>query len=431
MLLLPAAALAGPDGVDVTMPLVESTVRFLRTKALDPPSEADLLRAGVLRICGDDLSGAGCSIMGALPPKKGASGPEATRAWRQTMESALAAAALSVADFDKTVYQRYIMDAMVEALDDPASFYLLPSVYRKITTVPEAFTGFGLKVAPEKDSLRILAVHAGSPAYEAGLLHGERIVKVNGEDVIGVRRPIALAAIWGADGETVRLSVRRADGSLREARVVYRPWEFSPYSLERRGDFLVVRVRYFDGRIADDLRRELAGTCGGVVLDLRDASAGGDDEMVALADLFLGGGSIGAKRMRDEMGTRIWSAAPSTPGEQLEIPAIVLVNQGTSGLAEVLAMALRRHARALLVGRRTAGLDTQETLMPCRDGSAIQVTSTRLLGPDDGTLTGGVPPHVETARHGVLDLALDILELADGHRLDRLIDAAHRALAPR
>lgn len=387
-----------------------------------------MLRAGVLRVCGEDMSGPGCSIAGFRPPSEGTSGPDANRAWRHLLESALAAASMSDEGFDKTVFQRYIMDAMVESLGDPASFYILPSVYKKISSIPGDFVGFGMRVAPEKDSLKILAVHEGSPAWKAGLLHGEKIIRVNGEGVTGVRRPIALASIWGADGETLDLTVVRAGGATRDIRVTYEPWKFDAFSIERRGDVVVVTVKYFGQGVADAIGRELSGTSMGLVLDLRDAGGGDDGEMTAIADLLLGEGSVGEKQMRGDLGNRKWNAQAKSEGERLDLPLALVVNRGTSGLAEVLSLALRRHNRAVIVGGQTAGMDTMETIRPFQDGSAIQVTSTRLLGPDSATLADGVLPHVKTSRGAVIDLAVKILEVSRGHDMDSLLEAARRAV---
>ena len=345
VLMIPALTTAEPGGVNVTMPLVEKALRFLRNKALDPPPEATLLRAGVMRVCGKDLSAPGCKIPGLFPPKKGVSGPDANRAWRGILESALAAASLSQEDFDKTVFQRYVMDAMVEAMGDPSGFYILPSVYKKISSIPADFVGFGLRVYPTGDALEIIAVHKGSPAYDAGLLHGDRIIRINGKGVSGVRRPIALAALWGADGHKIQVSVTRMGGVTRDIKISYTPWSFTPFFIERHGDLISIHVRYFGKGLTKTVARELAGSCGGLVLDLRNAAAGGEDEMIALADLLLKGGSIGSKEMRGDLGSRKWKAKPGSPGESLDVPVAVVINGGTSGLAEIFASAIRKARR--------------------------------------------------------------------------------------
>jgi len=415
-------------GGEVAMPLVDQALRILESMALAPPPEGVLLKAGALRVCGADLSGPGCKGPGLPRPNASATGADAARQWRALLESALAAASAREGDaFDRVGFERYVADAMAEAVGDPGSFYLLPAVYRKIASIPGSFVGFGLTVVPEEDALVIAAVHQGSPAWDAGLNHGERITRVNGQGVTSYRRPMALAALWGADGEEVRLTVRRKGGAA-DVDLVYEPWSFTPFSTVRFGDIGVVRVRTFGPGLADEVRRQLQASCFGLVIDLRDAAGGGEDEMVALADLLLGGGSIGAKEMRDELGRRTWEAASGSPGERIDVPIAVAINGGTSGLAEVLAAALRAHGRAILVGRLTAGIDTMETLAPLREGSAIQVTSTRLFGPDRRSIADGVKPHVETDRVEVVDLAAQVVELSRSAAMDDLLAAARTAV---
>jgi carboxyl-terminal processing protease len=420
------------EGVDVTMPLVEQTLRFLRTTALDPPPDHVLLEAGARRVCGADLSAPGCLRPGMVRPRPGLAGAEANRAWREVLESALAAEALRQGkDFDRTAFQRYVMDAMVEALGDPASFYVLPAVYRKIAAIPSGFTGFGLRVTPTADGLLVTAVHEGSPAAAAGLVRGGRITEVGGRGVNGYLRPAALAAIWGADGERLRLREERG-GMTRDVEITYRPWEFEPFVAERRGRVLVVRVRFFGGGLAERLRREINGPCDpvGIVLDLRDASGGDEDEMCALGGLLLGAGPLGSREMREELGNRVWTAGDEVSGARPDLPLAVVIGPGTAGLAEVLASALRAPSRAILLGAASAGRDTLETLRPFPDGSAVQLTSTRLRGPGGASLADGVLPHVATGRAAIVDLAACIVEDARGDRsLETLLDAARRAVA--
>jgi C-terminal peptidase prc len=429
-LLAPVPATADdPAGIDVRLPLVEQALRFVRTRALDPPPDADLLRAGAIRVCGGDLSAPGCAAPGLEAPQTDDKSPRAAMAWRQVLESALAAQTIRQGDgFDKTAFERFVIDAMVAALDDPSSFYIAPAVYRQIASIPSGFAGFGLNVIPQASCLKVAAVHHGSPASQAGFRGNERIVQVNGSPVTGYHRPAALAAIWGASGEQIELAVERSSGTTQSIRVSYQDWTFTPFDVTRSGDVARVRIRYFAPGLAQAVARELAGSTG-VVIDLRRATGGHEDEMSALADLLLGDAPIGSKVMRDDLGNRVWSATADSAGERTDIEVALVVGPGTCGLAEVLAAALRHGQRAILLGVRTAGQGTLETLRPFNDGSAIQVTSTQLLGPAAEPIDAGVLPHLETKRVGVIDLAVTILDLSPGPGLDQLIAAAHAALA--
>jgi carboxyl-terminal processing protease len=425
------SAAAQEVGVNVTIPLVEEALGFLRDKALNPRPEAAFLRAGAIRVCGKNLERAGCRPSGLAIPGDSAMGPDATRAWRLVLESALVAESIRQgAAFDKVAFQRFIMDGMVEALNDPASFYLVPSVYRKIAAIPSDFVGFGLLVVPEPDALRVSAVHSNSPASAAGLRPGDKISRVNDLPVTGYHRPLALGAIWGAEGTSVRLTLEGAKGTPRKVELVYRPWTFVPFEIERKGTVVVVRVRHFSRGLKEVFKKHLDGPLGGIVIDLRNAGSGDEEEMVGFADMLLGQGSIGSKKTRSDLGDRVWTAAPGTAGENLGAPAAVLINEGTSGLSEVFASALRINNRAILVGKITAGRDTQETMRPFGDGSAIQITSTRLFGPLETPLSAGVKPHIETDRARPDDLAVTIVQTARGPSIEELLTSGREAVDP-
>jgi carboxyl-terminal processing protease len=415
--------------VDVRMPLVEETLRFLKSQSLDPPADALLLRAGALRICGEKLDGQGCKPPGFIVPEPDATDPQAMRAWRSVLESALAGARIRGGKkFDSTAIQRYIMDGMVTEVGDPASFYLVPSVYKKIASIPSSFVGFGLRVTPGKNELNITAVHTGSPASTAELRSGDRIVAVNGNPVTGYHRPGALAAIWGADGSPLKLTI---EGEKRESRTVdlkYKRWTFRAYKISRVDDVVIIKVNHFDTGLLSAVRKAIDETVKGIVLDLVDAGSGYESEMVGLADILLPGGEIGSKKMRSDLGSKVWKAKAETEGEQVDLPLAVVVNQGTSGLSEVVAAAIRKHTRGVLVGRTTAGNDTQETLRTLKDGSAIQVTSTRFVGPGDESLSAGIKPHVMTKRVAITDLAVEIIKTTSGASIEQLLEAAKTAV---
>jgi carboxyl-terminal processing protease len=172
----------------------------------------------------------------------------------------------------------------------------------------------------------------------------------------------------------------------------------------------------------------MAPSIKGLVIDLSQAASGDEDEVIGLANLLLSTGSIGSKSTRIDLGNRKWEASSSTDGEQPELATALVVDRGTAGLAELLAAALRKPARAILIGRQTAGYDTLETLRPLQDGSALQVTSTRLWGPDKLSLSEGVQPHLKTDRVGLLDLALSILNQTTGPTMEQLLEAARKVV---
>ncbi|MCP4678063.1 MAG: PDZ domain-containing protein [Deltaproteobacteria bacterium] len=428
LVLISAPARAQEAGINVTIPLVEETLRFLRNQALSIRPEAAFLRAGVISVCGKNMERPGCRPDGVPIPKPNMIGPDATQAWRRILESVIVTETIQQGDaFDKTAFQRFVMNGMVEALEDPASFYLVPSVYRKIGSIPSGFVGFGLRVFFDEDTLRVGAVHADSPASAAGLRLGDLITKVNDQPVTGYHRPLALAAIWGAEGNNVKLEIKRA-GETRDVSVAYKPWTFHAFTVEKKGDVILVKISYFDRGLVDAVRESIAGSKKGIVIDLRGAASGNENEMVGFADLLLEKGSIGSKKTRLDLGNRTWKAEAGSRGERTDLATAVIIDSSTSGLAEVLVSALRKNTRAILIGQETSGEDTQETMRTFRDGSAIQITSTQLFGPSETPLSAGIKPHLKTDRSHPDDLAVSIVKKAAGPSMDDLLDAGREAV---
>lgn len=429
LLLVPISPVRGEEvPVSASMPLVEETLRVLSSQALFPVSEEALLRAGAVRVCGDHFSMPGCAIPSGGLPGKDVEGPAAVRVWKGILESALSEQRKQKgASFDSLAFERFVADGMVEAIGDPSSFYLVPTVYRKIAGISSDFVGFGMGVEGLSEGIRVNAVYPGSPAADAGICPGDTIIEVNGHLVTGYHRPLALAAIWGADGHSLRITVRTGKQSPRKVKIVYEHWAFSPFTVQKHGEVLVVRINSFGTGLAETLKRELEGSISGLVIDLSNSVSGYDEEMLAVADLLLSEGSVGAKNMRSGLGSRVWKGTDGLE-ERLDLPVVVAIDGGTSGLSEVFASALREHCRAILVGRVTAGRDTEATVRPLSDGSAIQLTSIRLFGPDGAGLAEGVEPHLLTDRKGLVDLALTILTTAKGPALAQLLEAGRNAL---
>jgi len=419
------------EKLNLTMPLVESTLRFLQTRSLSPASETTILRAGVLRVCGEDLSRPGCKPQDVPIPSVDSNGPDASYAWRKILESALATEMIKDGEnFDRIAFQRYVMDAMVDALNDPGSFFIAPSIYRKISSIPMDFVGFGLRVIPKKDHLLTVAVHANSPASTAGLKRGDKIVKVNNNGVTGYLRPMALASIWGANGNEIELSVERQATQSTLISIKYENWTFVPYSIVKKNGVVVLRIRHFSDGMVEELRKQIDDTSRGIIFDIRDAAGGSEQEMASLASVVLSGVSIGSKEMRGNLGNRTWKSPESKPGDTdsstVNVPVSVIINRGTSDLAEVFVSAIREANRGIIVGLKTAGLDTLETMRPFNEGSAIQVTSILLRGPNEKPLTNGVLPHFRTPRNQIEKLALDIITNAEGPKLDQLLESARK-----
>jgi len=297
---------------------------------------------------------------------------------------------------------------------DPYSSYLDAEEYADLrVSTAGTYAGIGIEVSTADRVLRVVRPFRDSPAAVAGILSGDMISAIDGMPV-GNDLDAAMARMRGPRGSTVKLAVVRAGSAL--------PLEFS---VERaqvdvhsvamvrlEGDFIYARITMFSETTALDfaagvarLRRDLGARPRGVVLDLRNNPGGVLESAVEVADHLLEEGVIVTADGRTPAARFSMSA---TPGEVLPgVPVVVLVNGTTASAAEILAGALQDHHRATLLGRRTFGKGSVQTVMPLTGGRAIKLTTSRYYTPSGRSIQGsGIEPEMtfETIDVPPLDL---------------------------
>ena len=290
---------------------------------------------------------------------------------------------------------------MVAALD-PHSAYLDSEEFDEIRlSTMGSYPGVGIEVVAEDGVVRVLRPIEGSPAQQAGLLPGDEIVRIDDAD-IGADLAGAIARMRGASGSLVTLTVRRESTpgviqfALRRAQVEVH--SVAQQSLEPGYGYL--RISSFSETTAQDvnrailrLKRDNPGGLKGLVLDLRNNPGGVLEAGVAVADDFLDSGVIvTADGRTPEARFRM----DATPGDLIDgAPLVVLVNGGSASASEIVAGALKDHGRALLVGRRTYGKGSVQTVMPLAHGGAVKLTTSRYFTPSGASIHGkGIVPDV-------------------------------------
>ena len=303
------------------------------------------------------------------------------------------------------VSDRALMDkairGMVAALD-PHSAYLDSEEFEEIRlSTMGAYPGVGIEVAAEDSAVKILRPIDGSPAALAGLQPGDEIVRIDGSD-IGADLAGAIARMRGPSGSTVRLTIRRAgveglmEFELRRSKVEVH--SVVGQSLESGYGYL--RITGFSETTAEDvnravarLRRDNPAGLKGLVLDLRNNPGGVLEAGVAVADAFLDQGVIVTADGRTPDARFEMDA---TPGDVLNgAPLVVLVNSGSASASEIVAAALRDHGRAQLIGHKTYGKGSVQTVMPLSHGGAVKLTTSRYFTPSGASIHGkGIVPDI-------------------------------------
>ena len=306
-----------------------------------------------------------------------------------------------------------------------------------------SFEGIGALLMQRHDDIIVESPLEGQPAAKAGLYAGDIIVKVDGVDVRGMPLTKVVAKIRGPKGTEVVLTVQRVgmpediDVSIRRSVIPFTNISARMMGPEHAG-FGLVKVRGFVSGTTNDLRSAIddlaekseTGQLRGLVLDLRNNSGGLLQEAVFMSDLFLKDGRIVSVKSR----TTSSEHYTATVGDDYKMPIVVLVNDGTASAAEIVANAIQENHRGLVVGDRSFGKATVQSLLTPIIGSGyyVKLTVARYYGPDGHTLqVRGILPDVSITPDvgGKMPLGFREVDLYD--HLPKVIEAAEAPNAAR
>lgn len=337
----------------------------------------------------------------------------------------------------ETVDEPALIDAalagMVASLD-PHSAYLDADARRaQDADARGRQAGIGARLgADDRRRLVIEAVYPGGPAERAGLRVGDLLLSVDGVPVRGRPLPDSKAAVAGEPGTPVTLRVRSGDEAPRD-QTLERAWVPVPSVHGRllEQDVALLAVERFHARTRvefeerlDELKGATGGTLAGIVIDLRDNPGGMISPAAEIADGFLDHGTVVTTRGRYPASHLEYEALPGqwAPG----VPVVVLVNGGSASASEILAGALQDLGRATLIGTRTWGKGTVQSVLELRNGSALRLTTARYTTPSGRSFDGaGIEPDL------VVESADGPVRKATSPREDPALEAALRVIRDR
>jgi len=290
---------------------------------------------------------------------------------------------------------------MLQAVDDPYTYFIEPSDHQ----IEEAHLegrhgGIGADYVMANGYLRVVAVVEGSPAERADLRTGDVIIAVDGTEVLGLSQSEAILLIRGQEvgTEAVLTVVREGQAQPLTIRAVREEVEVPTAVWEvRRAGVGYLRVSFFGARTSAEVSRALqelkAAHVTRLVLDLRDNPGGMVTAAVEVTGQFIDTGVIFYER--DKNGNdKLFSTAPG--GAAVDMPLAVLVNGGTASAAEIVCGAIQDHERGPLVGERTFGKGSLQSIHELSDNSGVHVTIAHWLTPDRHEIEGaGLAPDVE------------------------------------
>ncbi|MGL4372004.1 MAG: S41 family peptidase [Alphaproteobacteria bacterium] len=292
------------------------------------------------------------------------------------------------------------LNGMLMSLD-PHSSYLDPDNYQELLKQTKGeFGGLGMEVTMENGLVKIVTPLDDTPAYKAGLQKKDLIIAIDQQPVFGLTLTDAVKKMRGEPKSSVKLLIKRENTDAFEVKLVRELIRVKSVKSQVENDVGYIRISNFDEKIATltkeaigEFQKKLKNNLKGVVLDLRNNPGGLLEQAVALVDLFLDGGEVVSTRGRDsERNTSLFA----TKGELLkDTPVVVLINGGSASAAEIVAGALQAHGRGLVVGEKSFGKGSVQTIRPLNNGSAIKLTISRYYTPDGKSVQNdGITPDI-------------------------------------
>ena len=309
-----------------------------------------------------------------------------------------------------------MIDGMLAALD-PHSAYLDGSDLDRLETMIDGnYSGLGLSVIMEDGAGKIISPFRGSPADKAGIKAGDFITHLDGKLIYGGELDDAVAQMRGPAGTAIRLTVfRPGRDEPFDVTVTRGVIELEPVTHELMdGNIGHIMVNEFSRDVGADvlasweaLQQEASGRLNGLVLDMRSNPGGSLDEAVALSDLFLDDGRIVSQRGRVRGENIVYNAETVFRGDIAKgVPIVVLIDAGSASASEIVAGALQDHRRAVVMGDRSFGKGSVQSLLPLGSDAALKLTTARYYTPSGHSVQeGGIKPDIAVPQLSDPDLA--------------------------
>ncbi len=287
---------------------------------------------------------------------------------------------------------------MIDSLEDPFSSYMNPDEYKTQSNLLEGeYTGIGAWVDTSGDFLVIISPMPGSPAEAAGIMPGDVVIGIDGQDVTGLDPSLVLNKILGPAGTTIAIKIRRDNQTLEftlKRAVITVPSVETRLLNEEIG---YIRLYTFGANSAEEVRtgyeKIKAEGASKLIFDLRNNSGGFLDAAVEITSLFLEDGVIlieewgdGSRKLYNHTGKTL----------DADSPMVILINEGTASASEIMAGALQDYNRATLIGAPSFGKGYIQNWMPLQnDFGAIRITVARWLTPKGRQIQGeGLTPDI-------------------------------------
>ena len=302
---------------------------------------------------------------------------------------------------DKKLIESAI-DGMLTSLDPHSSFLDTESFNYMSEQTKGKFGGLGIEITMDNGLVKIVSPIDDTPAAKAGIKAGDYITHINNETVVGMNLNDAVSKLRGKIGTTVNLTIRRVNSKPIDLTIKREEIKIQSVKSEIKEDAIsYIRISSFsediDKNISDAIKKaknELKDKLLGVVIDVRNNPGGLLDQAVEVSDLFLDKGEIVSTRSRNEADTVKFLAKEGDIARGL--PIVVIINEGSASASEILAGALQDHHRAIILGEKSFGKGSVQTVIPLGNHGAMRLTTARYYTPSGRSIQAkGIEPDIE------------------------------------
>ncbi|MBC7144380.1 MAG: S41 family peptidase [Thioclava marina] len=310
-------------------------------------------------------------------------------------------------DYVEPVDSKKLIDAAINGMLsslDPHSSYLPPDDYADMRVQTRgSFGGLGIEVTQEDGFVKVVSPMDGTPAADAGIQSGDFITAVDGESLMGMSLDQAVDKMRGPVGSEITITlVREGEQEPFDVTLTRDTIKLTAVRGRHDGSTVILRITTFNDQtypnLEDSIKKQVEEIGGmdkvdGFIVDLRNNPGGLLTQAIKVADAFLDKGEIVSTRGRNPQDSERFNA---TPGDQADgKPIVVLINGGSASASEIVTGALQDHHRAIVVGTKSFGKGSVQTVMPIQGEGAMRLTTARYYTPSGRSIQSlGIAPDV-------------------------------------
>ncbi len=292
------------------------------------------------------------------------------------------------------------INGMLQTLDPHSAFYNVEDFQDLQSETRGTFSGIGIEITIVNGTLTIVSPIEGTPGDKAGLRAHDIIIKIDDQPTRKMSPEQAIKMLKGRKGSTVKISIHREGWNELHDFTIVRDI-ISIHSVKQRelcSAYGYIRITNFQTSTTKDFREEVEKLrknkkFKGLIIDLRNNPGGLLNQAISFSDLFLRKGKIVITKGRTENQNQTFTATSTT--DDYDFPLVILVNEGTASASEIFAGAMQDHKRAIVIGTRTFGKGSIQSIIPLPNGTGLKVTTARYYTPGGRSIQeSGITPDI-------------------------------------